>query len=286
MATLDFSPFFQRVPKPGFFTTPPPNPWALGVTPTDGTSGKPWNFGANLDSRLTVGIGSPAVAGWEEHLVVNGVMVLVQGFLLGVAIAAPVGPIGLLCIRRTLEHGQFLGFATGMGAAVADTIYGAIAAFGVSAALVFLTGHETAFRLLGGVFLLVVAFRTFFSKPPATADDPPGAKTCMGGFVTGLTLTLTNPVTILAFIGLFAGVGITGDLGFNEALILVLGVFFGSAAWWLTLSSGVALVRHRISDERLGLINHCTAIALTVFGLWAIASALWGSPSFGLAAAF
>ena len=216
----------------------------------------------------------------------NGVVVWFQGFILGVAIAAPVGPIGLLCIRRTLEHNQAVGFATGMGAAVADTIYGAIAAFGFSAALVFLAGHEMTFRLLGGLFLLIVALRTYFSKPPDTADDPPNARTCVGGFVTGLTLTLTNPVTVLAFVGLFAGAGLSGNLGFDEASILVLGVFIGSAAWWLSLSSGVALVRHRISEERLVLINHCTAIALALAGGGAVVSALAGGSSAGLTLPF
>ncbi len=208
------------------------------------------------------------------YTVVNGLIVWLQGFVLGIAIAAPVGPIGLLCIRRTLEHNQAVGFATGMGAAVADTFFGAIAAFGFSAALVFLAGHEMAFRLIGGTFLLIVAARTYYSKPPEITDEPPNAKTCLGGFITGLTLTLTNPVTILAFIGLFAGAGLTGNLDFNAALILILGVFLGSAAWWLTLSSGIALVRHRISVERLALINHITAIALGLFGIWAVCSAL------------
>ena len=205
---------------------------------------------------------------------VSSVVVWFQGFVLGVAIAAPVGPIGLLCIRRTLEHGQVIGFATGMGAAVADTIYGAIAAFGISALLVFLTGHEMAFRILGGLFLLAVAVRTYF-KTAATGDDPvPDEKTCVGGFMTGLTLTLTNPVSVIAFLGLFAGVGITGNLDFLDAAILVWGVFVGASAWWLTLSSGVALVRHRISEDRLSVINHGTAVALALFGVWALASAL------------
>ncbi len=204
----------------------------------------------------------------------NSVVVWFQGFVLGVAIAAPVGPIGLLCIRRTLEHGQAVGFATGMGAAVADTIYGAIAAFGVSALLVFLTGHETAFRLFGGLFLLAVALRTYFKAATACDDPVPNEKSCVGGFITGLTLTLTNPVSVLAFLGLFAGAGITGQLGLLDAATLVWGVFVGASAWWLTLSSGVALVRHRISEDRLSLINHGTAVALAVFGVWALASAL------------
>lgn len=205
----------------------------------------------------------------------SSVVVWFQGFILGVAIAAPVGPIGLLCIRRTLEHGQAVGFATGMGAAVADTIYGAIAAFGVSALLVFLTGHETAFRFLGGLFLLAVAFRTYFKTATAGDDPVPDEKTCVGGFMTGLTLTLTNPVSVLAFLGLFAGAGITGKLELLDAVTLVWGVFVGASAWWLTLSSGVALVRHRISEDRLSVINHGTAIALAVFGVWALASALF-----------
>ena len=189
--------------------------------------------------------------------------------------AAPVGPIGLLCIRRTLEHGQAVGFATGMGAAVADTIYGAIAAFGVSALLVFLTGHEVAFRLLGGLFLLAVAVRTYFKAASIEGEDTSrDGKTCVGGFMTGLTLTLTNPVSVLACSGLFAGAGITGKLEILDATILVWGVFVGASAWWLTLSSGVALVRHRISEDRLSVINHATALALAVFGVWALASAL------------
>ena len=205
----------------------------------------------------------------------SSVLVWFQGFILGVAMAAPVGPIGLLCIRRTLEHGQAVGFATGMGAAVADTIYGAIAAFGVSALLVFLTGHEVAFRLLGGLFLLAVAVRTYFKAASIEGEDATrDGKTCVGGFMTGLTLTLTNPVSVLAFIGLFAGAGITGKLEILDATILVWGVFVGASAWWLTLSSGVALVRHRISEDRLSVINHATALALAVFGVWALASAL------------
>ncbi|MEI8395353.1 MAG: LysE family transporter [Rhodospirillaceae bacterium] len=203
----------------------------------------------------------------------NSIVVWFQGFILGVAIAAPVGPIGLLCIRRTLEHGQAIGFATGMGAAVADTFYGAIAAFGVSAALVFLTGHESMFRLFGGVFLLAVALRTWTVKP-TTEERTPDAKTLFGGFMTGLTLTLTNPITILAFVGLFAGIGLAGDLDYKEALVLVLGVFIGSASWWLALSSGVALASRHISEERLGKINYYTAVALALFGGYAVVSAL------------
>lgn len=206
-------------------------------------------------------------------------MVLLQGVVLGIAIAAPVGPIGLLCIRRTLEHGPLMGFATGMGAAVADTFYGAVAAFGVSAVIGFLRGHEIAFQLFGGVFLLGVAVRTMRQRPAAEereAANAPDSRTWIGGFVTALSLTLTNPATIMAFIAIFAGFGLGGTLGNYDAMTLVLGVFVGSSLWWLALSTGVALVRHRISDRRLVMLNTCTGLALAGFGLWALGSAFTG----------
>lgn len=204
-------------------------------------------------------------------------MVLIQGIVLGVAIAAPVGPIGLLCIRRTIEHGPFLGFTTGMGAAVADTFYGAIAAFGVSAALSFLTGHQTLFRVVGGVFMLAVAVRTFRQTPAAEEKEVESAlrlnASAVRGFFTALTLTLTNPATILAFIAVFAGFGLGAKLDRFDAATLVLGVFIGSAGWWLALASGVAAVRHRITEDGLTLLNHVTGIGLALFAAWALGTA-------------
>lgn len=211
---------------------------------------------------------------------------LLKGLALGVAIAAPVGPIGLLCIRRTLEHGPMIGFATGMGAAMADTVYGALAAFGVSAAIDFLQGNERFFQVIGGVVLLVVAYRTFMQRPAAEeaeAAAAPDAADGLAGFMTGLTLTLTNPATIMAFIAIFAAFGL-GGLEFTDACVLVFGVFLGSSSWWLALSSGVAAMRHRISDSGLVTLNTCTGVALGAFGLWALAYGAMGfaSAGFGL----
>lgn len=204
-------------------------------------------------------------------------VVVLQGLMLGIGIAAPVGPIGLLCIRRTLQHGPMMGFATGMGAAFADTFYGAIAAFGVSAAIGFLSGHDTAFKLIGGIVVLAVAVRTFQQKPPVQdGDNAPDSPSALAGFMTGLSLTLTNPATIMAFIAVFAGFGLGADLSAVDAGLLVGGVFVGSSLWWLTLSSVVASVRHRISNAAISTINHCTGIALAVFGVWAVGSGLLG----------
>ena len=217
-------------------------------------------------------------------MVLDLLVVLLQGYIVGVAIAAPVGPIGLLCIRRTIEHGIFMGFATGMGAAIADTFYGAIAAFGVSAALEFLQGHQTGFRIVGGLFLLVVAVRAFAQKPAAEEQEVariPDSRTAIAGFMTGLTLTLTNPATILAFIAVFAGFGLGANLGYFDAATMVLGVFLGASSWWLALSSGVAAVRHRITEQGLTLLNHCTGVGLACFGLWALGTGVIGIASAG-----
>lgn len=210
----------------------------------------------------------------------DGLIVLIQGFLLGIAIAAPVGPIGLLCIRRTLEYGPLVGFATGMGAALADTLFGAIAAFGMSAVFTFLRGYETSIRLIGGIFLLVIAARTYNTQPRPPAEVPE-TRNLLASVLIGLAVTLTNPVTVIASIALLTGLGLSATMGNFDAATLVLGVFCGSSFWWLSLSGGVALVRHRISDRKLIVINRFTGVALAVFGVWALAtavSAYWPMP--------
>lgn len=201
---------------------------------------------------------------------------LLRGILVGLAVAAPVGPIGLLCIRRSLEHGPGIGFATGVGAAVADTFYGALAAFGVQAALDVLIGYETALKLVGGVILLLVAAKDFASRPAQGLSDAPDANTLLEGFGTALLLTLTNPLTIMAFVAIFATLGLGSSLGPGDAWILVSGVFLGSAGWWLMLSNGVALLRHRITDRLFLLLYRGAALALAGFGVYALVSALGG----------
>ncbi len=201
---------------------------------------------------------------------------LLSGMVMGFAIAAPVGPIALLCIRRTLEHGIRFGFATGLGAALADTVYGAIAAFGVQVMIDWLTGHETAFRLVGGTFMLAVAWRGLTARPVDDAEgaavpDPPGL---FANFLTGLVMTLVNPLTIVAFLAIFAGFGLGGHLGQAGAAAIVVGVFVGASLWWLTLNAGVAALGDRISDAWFVGINRTAAVLLLAFGLYAVASGL------------
>src|SRR5688572_10356987 len=172
--------------------------------------------------------------------------ILLRGFIIGMSIAAPVGPIGVLCIRRTLADGKLTGFLSGLGAATADMIYGAIAAFGLTVIMDLLIGQANWLKLIGGIFLLYLGARTFFSKP---ADRPArsGRVGLLGAYLSTLFLTITNPMTIIAFVAIFAGTMPSGTD--TSPLVLVTGVFAGSAIWWLALSFGVGLMREQIGPN-------------------------------------
>ena len=194
-----------------------------------------------------------------------------RGLIIGFSIAAPVGPIGVLCIRRTLAEGRLRGFLSGMGAASADMVYGAVAAFGLTAIQDVLLGQSGWLRIVGGIFLLVLGVKTFFSKPAERA-----AKFSRGGlfgaYISTFFLTITNPLTILLFLAIFAGLRLAETNGdYASATLMVLGVFLGSAAWWLALSMGVSLLREKFTPVLLTWVNHLAGVIIFGFGM----AALW-----------
>jgi threonine/homoserine/homoserine lactone efflux protein len=191
----------------------------------------------------------------------------IKGLLIGFSIAAPVGPIGILCIRRTLAEGRLTGFISGLGAASADAFYGSVAAFGLTAVSGFLISQRSWMQLLGGAFLIYLGIRTFRSIPA----DQAGSEQTQGlfsAFLSTFLLTLTNPMTIISFTAIFAGLGLgqsQGDL--NEALQLVVGVFLGSAAWWFTLSFLVGIFKTRINERTLVWVNRIAGVFILGFGI-------------------
>ncbi len=198
-----------------------------------------------------------------------------RGLVIGISIAAPVGPIGVLCIRRTLAQGRLIGFLSGLGAATADALYGAVAGFGLTVISAFLVDQRDWLRLVGGLFLCYLGVRTFLTHPPGdeTATKISAATGYAAAYLSTLLLTLTNPVTILSFAAIFAGLGLAdtaGDPG--SATQLVLGVFGGSATWWLLLSGGVGLARGRFTPSTMVWVNRLSAAILVTFGLVALAS--------------
>jgi threonine/homoserine/homoserine lactone efflux protein len=200
---------------------------------------------------------------------------LLKGLVIGFSIAAPVGPIGVLCIRRSLADGFWIGFATGLGAATADAAYGGVAGFGLTAVSRFLVSQRSWLALLGGVFLCYLGGRTFMSKPAEQAAAT-RAKGLIEAYLSTLLLTLTNPMTILSFVAVFAGFGLGASPDYIAASVLVLGVFLGSALWWLMLSSGVGFFRMRLGPAWMLAVNRLSGGVILTFGLYALSTFLFG----------
>jgi len=199
-----------------------------------------------------------------------------KGVVIGFAVAAPVGPIGVLCIRRTLADGRASGFVSGLGAATADAAYGAVAALGLTFVTGLLVGAETWLRLLGGVFLLFLGVRIFLSSPtesPAAA----GKGDLLGAYASTFVLTLTNPTTILSFAAIFAGLG-AGSVGDDAlpAVSLVPGVFLGSTLWWFALSWATSLLHARLSTGGLRWVNRISGLVIAAFGVVALLGVNFG----------
>jgi threonine/homoserine/homoserine lactone efflux protein len=173
-------------------------------------------------------------------------------------------------MRRTLAQGRMIGFVSGLGAATADAIYGLIAGFGLAAISNFLIGQQFWIQLAGGMFLCYLGIRTLTSKALHTTKDTQ-RKNMMGAFLSVFILTLTNPVTILSFIAIFAGLGISSaESNTGSALLLVSGVFSGSTLWWLLLSSGIGLLKQRIKTKTVTIINRLSGVMILLFGAFAL----------------
>jgi threonine/homoserine/homoserine lactone efflux protein len=203
-----------------------------------------------------------------------------KGLLIGFAIAAPVGPIGVLCIRRTLANGRRSGLASGLGAATADSLYGCVAAFGLTVISHFLIHYQWALRFVGGIFLFYLGFRTFLSRP---GEAPAEARRLdlAGDYFSTFFLTLANPLTILAFAVIFAGLGVGAAGGtYFGAGMLVAGVFLGSALWWWILSYGISVFRDRVNLRGLRWVNRISGLVILGFGAAAMVASLTGIFSF------
>jgi threonine/homoserine/homoserine lactone efflux protein len=201
---------------------------------------------------------------------------LPKGVLIGLSVAAPVGPMAVLCIRRTLSNGRWLGLISGLGIALADAFFGGVAAFGLTSISNLLVDHQQVIRLVGGAFLIYLGVITIRS---VAAPLDAGVQVQRGGYAVALGstlgLTLTNPLTILSFAAIFAGVGFAEEQrGGVSAGLLVLGVFAGSMLWWSVLTAGVVLLRGRLTADRLTWANRLSGAVILTFGVIAILSVI------------
>ncbi len=197
-----------------------------------------------------------------------------RGLWLGFSIAAPVGPIGLLCIQRTLNGGIMQGFVSGLGAASADAIYGAVAALGLASLASFLASVSFWIQLAGSLFLLYLGVRIFLLSPAAPKTGSSGSG-LLASYGSAFLLTLANPMTILAFLAVFAGIGLaSASSGYSGAGWTVAGVFLGSACWWLLLSTVTGLLRKRATTKALFWVNRFAGFLLVGFAVFLLLSLL------------
>ena len=192
---------------------------------------------------------------------------LLKGIAVGIVIAVPVGPVGIMCVRRTIFEGKLAGLVSGLGAATADAIFGFIAAFGLTFVSDWLIGYHQWLRIAGGCYLLYVGGSALLAEPEAKRSSEPDAEGLLRDFLSTFALTLTNPITILAFLGIFSALGLSGDdATFSRAAILVLGVWLGSLLWWLALTLGLGSLFRSFDARNLKWVNRASGFILLLSG--------------------
>jgi threonine/homoserine/homoserine lactone efflux protein len=201
---------------------------------------------------------------------------LLKGVLVGIIIAVPVGPVGVLCIRRTIVNGRLAGLVSGLGAATADAVFGIIAGYGLTFIADLLLDYRDWLRLAGAGFLFYIGFKAIISDPHEENAPQNDAETLITDYASTFALTITNPITILAFLAIFAGIGFTGkDATLTRASILVLGVWLGSLLWWVGLTAGAGLLRLSVERRHLLWINRGSGGILALSGLALLGSFLF-----------
>ncbi|MFL7891778.1 MAG: LysE family translocator [Anaerolineales bacterium] len=203
--------------------------------------------------------------------------IFLQSLVIGFSIAAPVGPIGIICIRRTLDKGRWSGLISGLGAATADALYGSIAAFGLAFISTFLINQSTWLRLGGGIFLIFLGMRVLFSAPVEYVAANPGLenhRNLLSDYLSTFLLTISNPLTILSFAAIFTGLGAVYLEGRNytSAVLMILGIFLGSCSWWFVLTYITSLIRNRINIATMRWVNRIAGAIITIFGIIALIS--------------
>ncbi len=211
--------------------------------------------------------------------------IFINGLIFGLVLAAPVGPVGVLCVQRTLAEGRMHGLLSGLGAAFGDALYGVIAAFGISAVEDWISGHQASLRTVGGIVLLLLAARTVFwskkskQKPAEQVEkvqDRIVTHSLIKDFISTFMLAITNPITLIVFAGLLATLGITeAGASVGNAPILVAGVFAGSAFWWLALSWAASFFRPMVDGTYQHWTDRISAAIIAAFGVYALVTAFY-----------
>ncbi len=196
---------------------------------------------------------------------------ILSGVVMGLIAAVPIGPVNLICIRRTFAFGPVNGFMSGLGAALGDGVFAAITGFGLTAIAQLIEGYATVIELIGGAMMVYFGYRTFLAPPLTKVEncENDGVTSLARAMVSTFALTITNPATLLFFTGMFAGLGgLAGGAGsFNDAGFVVAGVVAGSAGWWLVLTTVIGLFHTKIDERAMRMINRGSGVLVAAFGL-------------------
>ncbi len=203
------------------------------------------------------------------------ILTLLKGIAVGIVIALPIGPVGVLCVRRTLFEGAFFGLAAGLGAALADTVFGIVAGFGLTAVRDVILGFQDWLGLFGGLFLLAAGARALALRD-VRAPEPLAGERLFGAFASTFAVTVTNPIAILGFTAIIAKVGLNRDATFGTIAVLIAGVFAGSALWWIGLTTGIVSLRRRAKKFHLAAMNIISGGILALSGVGLLAAAGMG----------
>jgi len=209
-------------------------------------------------------------------------ILIISGFVIGLIAAVPIGPVNLLCVRRTFAHGSLYGFLSGLGAALADGVFATIVGFGFTAIAQLIKDHSTVLEIVGATMLLIFGVRTFMAPPQLRLDDKlkareQGVSTLARAMASTFALAITNPATLLAFTAMFAGVAglVGGQANYLDAGLLVIGVLAGSTTWWFTLTTVAGLFHAKINDGVMTIINRTSGAVITCFGLVVVGHLVW-----------
>ncbi len=211
-------------------------------------------------------------------------LLIFGGAFIGILVAAPIGPVNLICIQRTLAYGSLNGFVSGLGGAVGDCVFATISAFGLTAISRLIEGYATPLKLFGGILLIAYGIHNFRAQVSDPRDGCPiktkelGDSTLAAAIAGTFFLTITNPATLIGFAALFAGFGtITGGgADFAAAATIVAGVFAGSALWWFAITTLTGTFHRHIDAKAMRRINHVSGVIVTCFGLLVLADLIFG----------
>ncbi|MUT67389.1 LysE family translocator [Paenibacillus sp. NEAU-GSW1] len=203
-------------------------------------------------------------------------MTVFNGLLIGLSIAAPVGPIGILCMKRMITQGRLYGLASGFGAAAADAVYGIIAAAGFTAVMDLLTSQQQWIRLLGGLFLIYLGLQSFLAQAADERGDVKSSRSLAHASLTTFALTISNPLTIISFVGIFSAIEQTSTTGAGGAWWMMIGIWLGSMLWWTFLCIVIGSIRTVLNRSAMRWINLISGVVLLTYGAIAIIKAISG----------